>query len=74
MTESEAATRRKRIDPRLRSSGWSVHSRPDLRWGPNVAIVEWPTTAGPADYALLRIVRPSASSRPRSSPSARRAS
>ncbi len=53
--ESEAVTRRKRIDPRLSAAGWRVapfsnafvNSPPAGR-----AVEEWPTTAGPADYAL----------------------
>jgi len=56
LVEREAATRKRRIDPRLTAAGWSVtpyvsslsHSPPPH---PS-AVEEWPTTAGPADYAL----------------------
>jgi len=53
--ESESETRRDRIDPRLTAAGWRV--RP-LQHGfldspPTAsAVVEWPTSNGPADYAL----------------------
>lgn len=54
-TESEAKTRRKRIDPKLSAQGWSV-----LEFDPSVAVsqrsnqavAEFPTENGPADYAL----------------------
>ena len=55
----EQATRR-RIDDQLREAGWEVDSevlrfkkgaRPQL--GKNLAIAEWPTDTGPADYALF---------------------
>lgn len=53
--ESERQTRKKRIDPLLKSLGWSVEpfdpDRP-LRFYPNCAIEEYPTDNGPADYAL----------------------
>jgi type I restriction enzyme, R subunit len=53
--ESEAQTRRQRIDPRLEKSGWRV-----VPFGRGVtpenadgrAIAEYPTENGPADYAL----------------------
>lgn len=53
--ESEQATRKARIDPRLNAAGWSVtpfdpampSAIPAER-----AVEEWPTKAGPADYAL----------------------
>lgn len=52
-TESEAKTRRKRIDPKLSAQGWSV-----LEFDPSVAMsqrskqaaAEFPTENGPADY------------------------
>jgi type I restriction enzyme R subunit len=54
--ESEYQTRRKRIDPLLTSQGWKI-IRSDLT---NVlanysqrAVTEYPTTNGPADYALF---------------------
>ncbi|MFE8949056.1 DEAD/DEAH box helicase family protein [Streptomyces sp. NPDC007856] len=51
--EREAATRKRRIDPKLVAAGWTVtpyqpSSRPPL----TAAVEEWPTEAGPADYAL----------------------
>jgi len=53
--ESEATTRRTRIDPRLASAGWSVVPFGDdalLDPPERSAVVEWPTSAGPADYVL----------------------
>ncbi len=55
----EAATRTL-IDTHLRARGWEVDT-PTLRYsagvrpvkGRNMAIAEWPTKSGPADYALL---------------------
>lgn len=55
----EAATR-KIIDAQLRKAGWEVDSE-TLRYGKgarpesgkNMAIAEWPTDHGPADYALF---------------------
>lgn len=51
MTETERATRRNRIDPKLDAAGWPVVdiSRP----GRPGAVVEFPTAVGPADYALV---------------------
>jgi type I restriction enzyme R subunit len=55
----EQATRR-RIDQQLRDAGWETDTeeqhyekgtRPQL--GKNLAIAEWPTETGPADYALF---------------------
>ncbi|MFX6040555.1 hypothetical protein ABTE96_21535, partial [Acinetobacter baumannii] len=55
----EAATRR-RIDQQLQDAGWeadsetlrhSLGTRPQK--GKNIAIAEWPTTEGPADYVLF---------------------
>nr|CRL76793.1 helicase, type I site-specific restriction-modification system restriction subunit [Mycolicibacterium malmesburyense] len=53
--ESESNTRKQRIDPRLTAAGWTVTpfdpSMPSVI--PAVsAVEEWPTEAGPADYAL----------------------
>jgi type I restriction enzyme, R subunit len=53
--EREAATRKRRIDPKLAAAGWAVvpyrssfsHTPPPIS-----AVEEWPTAAGPADYAL----------------------
>ena len=55
----EAATRTL-IDAHLRARGWEVDT-PTLRYsagvrpakGRNLAIAEWPTKSGPADYALF---------------------
>jgi type I restriction enzyme, R subunit len=54
MEESERLTRKRRIDPRLKTAGWSiVPFRPNMSAAPPPAAVEeWPTFAGPADYAL----------------------
>jgi len=53
--ESEASTRKRRIDPRLKAAGWSIAPF-DLGFTHNlpveVAVEEWPTSHGPADYAL----------------------
>lgn len=53
--ESERQTRKKRIDPLLKSLGWKIvpfnPNRP-LDGYQNCAIEEYPTTNGPADYAL----------------------
>jgi type I restriction enzyme R subunit len=51
---------RKIIDEQLRDAGWEANSE-FLRWstgtrpikGRNIAIAEYPTTAGPADYVLF---------------------
>jgi type I restriction enzyme, R subunit len=55
----EAATRAL-IDQQLRDSGWEANTK-SLRYasgarpakGRNLAIAEWPTASGPADYALF---------------------
>lgn len=55
----EADTRRI-IDRQLRAAGWEADT-PTPRWsegvrpqkGRNLAIAEWPTESGPADYALF---------------------
>lgn len=54
--ESERATRKQRIDPRLRAAGWEI-----IPYNPSAslssytahAVEEYPTAAGPADYALV---------------------
>lgn len=56
MFEAEWLTRKKRIDPLLTASGWTL--RPfapsvDLAGFSNHAIEEFPTASGPADYALV---------------------
>lgn len=55
-SESEAETRRQRIDPKLAACGWTV-----IRYAPGLqtgalqahAVAEYPTANGPADYALV---------------------
>lgn len=52
---SEAVTRKTRIDPRLVNAGWGIASREAVGGGVPLApkaVEEWPTAAGPADYAL----------------------
>ncbi len=46
---------RDRIDDRLRTAGWQVQDRDtlDLDAGPGVAVREYPTDIGPADYVLF---------------------
>ena len=54
--ESEAQTRRKRIDPLLRQLGWEI-----VPFGPGLdpatlqrhAVTEHPTASGPSDYVLF---------------------
>jgi type I restriction enzyme R subunit len=56
----DEASTRDRIDAQLRARGWEADSRV-LRYaagarparGRNMAIAEWPTASGPADYALF---------------------
>lgn len=53
--ESEQATRQARIDPRLEASGWKVTPFDPAMSNlipSQMAVEEWPTKAGPADYAL----------------------
>src|ERR1035438_7967679 len=55
MADSEKTTRKKRIDPRLKAAGWSVvscSSADASSYPPAQAVEEFPTSAGPADYAL----------------------
>ncbi|MGI8923369.1 MAG: DEAD/DEAH box helicase family protein [Fimbriimonadales bacterium] len=55
--ESERITRRKRIDPKLTSQGWQVtefETSRNLGLLNGVAVAEWPTDNGPADYALCQ--------------------
>lgn len=56
MSESEATNRRLRVDPRVRAAGWKdIHpfdpAKPVGTYGTS-AIAEYPTAAGPADYAF----------------------
>jgi type I restriction enzyme R subunit len=56
LDESEYLTRRKRIDPKLTHAGWYVESfdpSVPLDLYSHLAIAEFPTANGPADYALL---------------------
>jgi type I restriction enzyme, R subunit len=51
----ESNTRKERVDPKLTAAGWSVKRfETAYRERPpgESAVEEWPTTAGPADYAL----------------------
>jgi type I restriction enzyme R subunit len=54
--QSEWRTRKRLIEPKLRAAGWSIArhdpARPFGR-GAAVAIAEFPTDSGPADYALV---------------------
>ena len=53
--ESEWLTRKKRIDPKLKALGWKIvpyDEGADLASYSRHAIEEFPTTNGPADYAL----------------------
>ena len=52
--ERERTTRRERIDPKLKQSGWSVvpFGGVDLARYGRTAVEEFPTDNGPADYAL----------------------
>jgi type I site-specific restriction endonuclease len=53
--ESERLTRKRRIDPQLKSLGWQVVPYSEgcsLTELNNCAIEEFPTENGPADYAL----------------------
>jgi len=60
----EAATR-ELIDQQLRDAGWEADST-EVRYsrgsrpqkGKNLAIAEWPTKSGPADYVLFRGLQP----------------
>jgi len=53
---AEARTRRQRIDPRLKRAGWDpivdYQANLNLANRNSQAVREWPTTNGPADYAL----------------------
>ena len=56
----DEAETRALIDQQLRDSGWEANTK-EMRYasgtrpvkGRNLAIAEWPTTSGPADYALF---------------------
>ncbi|MFN9437243.1 MAG: type I restriction-modification enzyme R subunit C-terminal domain-containing protein [Planctomycetota bacterium] len=54
--ESEARTRKLRIDNRLKDAGWTIvpfHADLDMGALAHHAIEEYPTEYGPADYALV---------------------
>lgn len=51
--EGEQTTRRVRIDPRLKAAGWSVVPSTSDSSGPHLAIEEFETKLGPADYGLF---------------------
>lgn len=54
--ESEAITRRQRIDPKLKALGWIIEpyvADMDVSQLSNHAVEEYPTANGPADYALF---------------------
>jgi type I restriction enzyme, R subunit len=55
-SESERRTRKSRIDPKLKASGWQFEpfdpTRPLSKYSGH-AIEEYPTTNGPADYGLV---------------------
>ncbi len=51
--EAERTTRRQRIDPRLKAAGWHVVAPTSPPGDEPVAIEEYETAAGPADYALF---------------------
>src|SRR5213592_3924847 len=53
--ESERATRRSRIDPKLGAAGWDVVPADSLQTtvGNGLAVEEFGTALGPADYALF---------------------
>lgn len=51
--EAERHTRKLRIDPKLKAAGWSVAPfSPQRATNPSVAIEEYETELGPADYVL----------------------
>jgi len=54
--ESEAETRRERVDPMLRAAGWEVVDHDPNRTPESYdhqAVREYPTDSGPSDYALF---------------------
>jgi type I restriction enzyme R subunit len=53
--EAERTTRSQRIDPRLAAAGWTIAPADSLAaaGGKRLAIKEFATTNGPADYALI---------------------
>jgi type I restriction enzyme R subunit len=57
--EAERHTRETRIDPRLKAAGWTVveADSPGVATGEHLAIKEFETANGPADYALVDLGR-----------------
>ncbi len=55
MPESPEQKARREIDAQLVASGWVVQDKNtiDFNAGPGIAIREYPTDIGPADYALF---------------------
>ena len=51
--ESERVTRRSRIDPKLVAAGWTVVPATTDPGGSRLAVEEFETALGPADYALF---------------------
>ncbi|HEY3318935.1 MAG TPA: type I restriction-modification enzyme R subunit C-terminal domain-containing protein [Planctomycetota bacterium] len=51
--ESEAETRKRRVDTRLKALGWTVAPFAPNRTYARHAVEEYPTQNGPADYALV---------------------
>ena len=51
--EAERTTRKRRIDPRLKAAGWSVVPADSTTSGSSLAVEEFETALGPADYALF---------------------
>lgn len=50
---SEAQTRKRFIDQRLKAAGWPITSASNPKSQDPAALREYPTANGPADYALL---------------------
>ena len=55
MAPNEASTRSTLIDPLLEATGWIVQDRwgMNLYAGQGIAVREFPTESGPADYLLF---------------------
>src|SRR4051794_26164501 len=56
--EGESKTRADRIDPKLTASGWSVVPFARQTGQNAVAVEEYPTDLGPADYVLVNRGQP----------------
>ena len=58
--ETEQETRKRRIDPKPEATGWKLikdHESKPLSSYLSHAIVEYPTSNGPVDYALVILTR-----------------